>query len=150
MTTELLKQARDALAKSEPTGIYKYSMTAAKRHENLIKEIDAALSKPSSEDAWLKQAKALLSKAMFASAARVDWVLAGDAVMEHLRSRPARKGFVSVPVEALEAQWDAAWLELQTRSDFKGIRAKLSAYEVRAIFTMLHKAMIEAAKGDGK
>lgn len=56
----------------------------------------------------------------------------------------------ALPVEPTEASWDAAWLEFETAPLFRGMRAKLSAYEVRAIFSMLHKHMIAAAKGGGK
>lgn len=160
MTTELLKQARDALAKSEPTGSYKNSMTAAKRHENLIKEIDAALAQPADEDAWFKKARELLK--VFTHTMLDDYsecasaVNAESALHAHLRTRPQQAGFVQLKLPAAPTSRAGARFPAGSHTsrmyDATAVVVWYNTYEeADEAADLIDKAMIAAAtKGDGK
>lgn len=104
MTTELLKQALSAMRDVADLMADRWPMDTQQRAPKFfqaMRDIDTALAQPADEDAWLKEARRLLSLAMFVKAPHQ--VAAGDAVMAHLRARPQQAGFVSVPVEQAEA-----------------------------------------------
>ena len=114
---------------------------------------DDALSKPASEDAWLVEAEQLVRGAI--KYAEKD----GNSnyltqLRFHLRSRPARDGFVSVPVEQAkdgELFRSLTWRFEEDRDMGPGGRwwVSVSTNDPK-IRNDLRKVLIEAAKGDGK
>jgi len=120
---------------------------------------DDALSKPASEDAWLRKSLRLTANIRDATDDESSAAYF-DQLEHHLRTRPAREGFVSVPVETLEAmRKDARYVEYgrvamrfvdRAGDVHPGIddAETICAEFYEAMSKAVDAAMIEAAKGD--
>ena len=122
-----------------------------------------AILKPASEDAWLVEAEQLVRGAI--KYAEKD----GNSnyltqLRAHLRARPAREGFVSVPVEpvvmtsaALDdllypamCGWDNSDIPLEQYSERIWEILRHHGFSICAFGDVTEQAMIAAAKGDRK
>ena len=115
-----------------------------------------ALTQPADNDAWLEKAVDIAQE-FDDRAFRADTEI---QLRAHLRTRPAREGFVSVPVETLEAmRKDARYVEYgrvamrfvdRAGDVHPGIddAETICAEFYEAMSKAVDAAMIEAAKGD--
>lgn len=149
MTTELLKQALSAMRDVADLMADRWPMDTQQRAPKFfqaMRDIDTALAQPADEDAWQREMFSLInelhSAGLDGSRGRCrDAVL---ALNENIRDRPAREGFVSVPVEPTCAMLTAGSLAIESAEDVGVVPQSIpQASEAWS-------AMIEAAKGDGK
>ena len=153
MTTELLKQALSAMRDVADLMADRWPMDTQQRAPKFfqaMRDIDTALAQPADEDAWLEKAVDIAQE-FDDRAFRADTEI---QLRAHLRTRPAREGFVSVPVEPTEA--------MQKNDErYRWLRSRIpgSAYRVAGVIyseggagvdSAIDAAMIEAAKGGGK
>lgn len=129
-----------------------------------------ALAQPASEDAWLKEANerfAVCERRLIAMAdddlPDADFMAAPDryqeaknALRDHLRTRSAREGFVSVNEQTIRAAAEVMEKEFANLGNFSCTK-EVWADKIRGwlfirepVERSLRKAMIAAAKGDGK
>lgn len=117
-----------------------------------MRDIDTALAQPADEDAWLEKAVDIAQE-FYDRAFRADTEI---QLRAHLRTRPAREGFVSVNEQTIRAAAEVMEKEFANLGNFSCTK-EVWADKIRGwlfirepVERSLRKAMIEAAKGDGK